>query len=94
MTTRYFPTLRSNRQFPDFATPSGDRLLERQWYKALAEASIDVLHFHDLRHEGISRLFEKGLTTEEVMQMSGHRTYAMLARYTHLRTDTLAAKLG
>jgi hypothetical protein len=38
--------------------------------------------------------FEKGLTTEEVMGMSGHRTYAMLARYTHLRAQKIADKLG
>ena len=53
--------------FPEFASPSGDRLLERQWYKVLAEASIVALHFHDLRHESISRLFEKGLILPEVM---------------------------
>jgi len=44
------------------------------------------LRFHDLRHEAISRFFEKtNLRTEQIMQISGHRTYAMLKRYTHLR---------
>ena len=47
--------------FTAFTGPSGDRLLERQWYKVLAETSIEDLHFHDLLHEGISRLFELGL---------------------------------
>jgi integrase len=69
-------------------------LLERQWYKVFAEASIVALHFHDLRHEGISRLFEKGLILPEVMQMSGHTTPAMLMRYTHLHVDPIAAKLA
>jgi site-specific recombinase XerD len=52
------------------------------------------LHFHDLRHGAVTRLFERGLSTEEVMGVSGHRTYATLARYTHLRAEGLAAKLG
>jgi integrase len=80
--------------FPAFASPSGDRLLERQWYKVLADTSIQALHFHDLRHEGISRLFEKGLILPEVMQMSGHTTPGMLMRYTHLHVDPIAAKLA
>lgn len=56
-------------------------------------AEIDGLRWHDLRHEAISRFFEAGLTTEQVMTMSGHITYSQLKRYTHLRTDDLAAKL-
>lgn len=40
---------------------------------------------HDLRHEAVSRLSEKGLSMEEVVAVSGHTTSAMLARYTHLR---------
>lgn len=43
-------------------------------------------------HEGISRLFEVGLTLPEVMQMSGHTTPTMLMRYTHLHVDPIAAK--
>ncbi|MGQ3671222.1 site-specific integrase [Xanthobacter sp. TB0136] len=46
---------------------------------------IDDLHFHDLRHEGISRLFEMGLTIPHVAAVSGHRTWSSLQRYTHLR---------
>ena len=80
--------------FPEFAGPSGDRLLERQWYKVLPAASVEELHFHALRHEGISRLFEFGLTLPEVMQMSGHTTPTMLMRYTHLHVDPIAAKLA
>lgn len=52
------------------------------------------LTFHDLRHEATSRLFEKGLTMVEVQAITGHKTIAMLARYTHLRADELAEKLG
>jgi len=56
--------------------------------------AIEDLHFHDLRHEATSRLFEKGLSTEEVMSITGHKTYQMLKRYTHLRNTDLHTKLG
>ena len=50
---------------------------------------IQDLHFHDLRHEAISRLFENtSLRTEQIMLISGHKTYAMLKRYINLRPDT------
>lgn len=43
------------------------------------------LHFHDLRHEGVSRLFEMGLNIPHVAAVSGHRDWKSLKRYTHLR---------
>jgi integrase len=46
---------------------------------------IDDLHFHDLRHEGISRLFEMGRTIPQVASVSGHRSWQSLQRYAHLR---------
>ncbi|TSP10640.1 site-specific integrase [Cupriavidus campinensis] len=47
--------------------------------------AIEDLHFHDLRHEGASRLFEMGLTIPHVAAVTGHRSWASLQRYTHLR---------
>jgi integrase len=46
---------------------------------------INDLHFHDLRHEGISRLFEMGCTIPQVAAVSGHRSWQSLQRYSHLR---------
>jgi integrase len=46
---------------------------------------IDDLHFHDLRHEGISRLFEMGWSIPQVAKVSGHRSWQSLQRYTHMR---------
>jgi integrase len=43
------------------------------------------LHFHDLRHDGVSRLFEMGLSIPQVASVSGHRAWSSLKRYTHLR---------
>lgn len=46
---------------------------------------IHDLHFHDLRHEGISRLFEMGWNIPHVAAVSGHRSWVSLKRYTHIR---------
>jgi integrase len=43
------------------------------WERVKRRAGISDLRFHDLRHEAISRLFEKGLTVPEVAMISGHR---------------------
>ncbi|MDP2785035.1 MAG: site-specific integrase [Sulfurimicrobium sp.] len=53
------------------------------------------LRFHDLRHEATSRLFERGVfDSMEVAAITGHKTLQMLKRYTHLRAEDLARKLG
>jgi integrase len=52
------------------------------------------LRLHDLRHEAISRLFERGLNVAEVSAISGHKELRMLQRYTHLRAIDLVARLG
>ncbi|MBP7721195.1 MAG: site-specific integrase, partial [Alphaproteobacteria bacterium] len=77
---RVFPGMTGNA-----ADHAWDRLIER--------AQIKNLHFHDLRHEAISRFFEKGLSIPEVALISGHRDYKMLFRYTHLKAEDLANKL-
>jgi integrase len=50
-------------------------------------------HFHDLRHEAVSRLVEAGFSDQEVSAISGHKSMQMLKRYTHLRAEDLVAKL-
>ena len=50
---------------------------------------IKNLRFHDLRHEGISRLFEAGYQIPEVAVFSGHKDWKMLARYTQLAAKSL-----
>ncbi len=64
------------------------------WRAALQHLKIENLHFHDLRHEAISRLFELGtLNVMEVAAISGHKSLNMLKRYTHLRAYQLVSKL-
>lgn len=63
------------------------------WRTMLAEAEIEDLHFHDLRHEATSRLFEAGLTTAEVMSITGHTTKEMVDRYSHYSAALVLKKL-
>lgn len=61
---------------------------------AIKDRNFPDLRWHDLRHEGVSRLFElTDLRENEIMAISGHLTPAMLTRYTHLRADRLGARL-
>jgi integrase len=68
--------------------------VKRAFIRARNRAGLEDLRFHDLRHEAVSRLFELGLSTMEVAAITGHRTLAMLRRYTHLDAAALALKLA
>lgn len=60
-----------------------------EWCKFL---SIKDLHFHDLRHECISWLFERGWDIPRVSGVSGHTTWSSLQRYTHLSSQEIHDK--
>ena len=66
----------------------------RAFERVCHRAAIDDLRFHDLRHEATSRLFEKGFNPMEVSAITGHKTLQMLKRYTHLRAEDLAKRMG
>ena len=59
----------------------------------IKNTQIQNLRFHDLRHEAISRLFEKGLNPMEVAAISGHQTLQVLKAYTHIKVSHLVDKL-
>lgn len=63
------------------------------WAGIKLALGMNDLHFHDLRHEAVSRLVEGGLSDQEVASISGHKSMQMLRRYTHLRAEDLVAKL-
>ena len=76
--------------FPGLTTMA----IKKAFSRATRRAGIEDLHFHDLRHEATTRLFEQGLNIMEVSSITGHRDLQMLRRYTHLRAEDLAKKLG
>ena len=64
-----------------------------QWRRLLLKTNIEDLRFHDFRHEGISRLFEKGWSIQEVALVSGHQSWSSLKRYANLKEEIILNKL-
>lgn len=52
-------------------------------------AAVTDLRFHGLRLEAVSRFVESGMSDQQVMAISGHKSAQMLRRYTHLRNQNL-----
>jgi integrase len=48
------------------------------------EPTIVDLHFHDLRHRAAASFFRMGLDIPQVALLTGHKTWAMLRRYTKI----------
>lgn len=62
---------------------------------ACNRAGLEDFHWHDLRHEAISRLAERGdLSILELSAISGHRTQRTLQIYVQMHASALAEKLG
>lgn len=55
--------------------------------------SVGTLRWHDFRHEAISRCFDDGWTSEQVMDFSGHVDIKSLLRYRHPKVDQSVARL-
>jgi len=66
------------------------------WVRLTKKHGIEDARFHDLRHEGLSRMFEvKSLNVPEVQLISGHLEPRTLMRvYANLRPKDLADKLA
>jgi integrase len=77
----------------DNVFPVTANALRLAWERLRRRAGVSGLRFHDLRHEAVSRFFEKGLNMPEVAAISGHRDPRMLMRYTHPKAEAIAAKL-
>jgi integrase len=68
--------------------------IKSTWRYMMASLCIEDLHFHDLRHEAISRLAEMGsFDLLEISAISGHKSLTMLKRYTHHQTSKLVKKI-
>jgi integrase len=73
----------------------GAQIITNTMVASCKKAELENLHFHDLRHEATSRLFENtDLDLMEIRAITGHKTLQMLLRYTHLRTARLADRLA
>lgn len=77
-----------------FIFPYDGDSVSNAFRKAREKAGVGEIRWHDLRHEGCSRLFERGLDAMTVSLFSGHKDLNMLKRYTHLTPKKVLAMLS
>jgi integrase len=73
----------------DLIFPYNSRSFSSLFPRACNELGINDLRFHDLRHEGVSRMFESGYSIEQVALVSGHKDWKQLQRYTQIKARSL-----
>lgn len=69
--------------------PYNSKSVGTAFTRACKALNIVDLHFHDLRHEATSRLFEQGYSIEQVATVTLHESWTELKRYTQLRPESL-----
>ena len=69
--------------------PIHPQTISKYFREACVALSIPDLQLRDMRHEGVSRLFEYGFQIQEVALVSGHKKWETLKRYTQLKPDEL-----
>jgi integrase len=71
--------------------PRDEQTVSKYFREACQALGIPDLHFHDLRHEGTSQLFEEGFEIQQVALVTGHKDWRNLRRYTQLSPESLHA---
>ena len=90
LTNRAVQILSGNQVKEGDVFKSSENAFRLGWHRAIKRAQIADLHFHDLRHEAISRMFENKMTVAEVASISGHKDPRTLMRYSHLAPSRTA----
>lgn len=73
----------------EFIFPYNGKSISAAFTRACHACGIEGLCFHDLRHEAVSRLFERGLPIHHVQMISLHESWNTLKRYTQLKPGDL-----
>ena len=71
-----------------FGSRNWDRF-RTAWENAVIRAKLTDLHWHDLRHTFASWAVQRGATLQEVKELLGHGSLAMVMRYAHLSPEHL-----
>ena len=94
LSTRAIQILETRRSQSETIFQMSPNAIKLAWQRKKKVIGFESVRFHDLRHEAISRLFERGLTIPEVASISGHSTPAMLFRYAHSDVRRLVEKMN
>jgi Phage integrase, N-terminal SAM-like domain/Phage integrase family len=65
--------------------------LQKAWSAARVAIGRPEIHFHDLRHAGLTWAARQGIPTRELMARAGHASSAAALRYQHATEDGDAA---
>ena len=66
--------------------PLNPKSMGKEFREACKILGIEDLHFHDLRHEGCTRLAEQSLTIPEIQKVSLHDSWSSLQRYVSVKS--------
>ena len=69
----------------DLLIPLSPKTIGSEFRNACKILGIENLRFHDLRHEGCTRLAEEGLTIPQIQQVSLHDSWSSLERYVSVK---------
>ncbi|MCL6249142.1 tyrosine-type recombinase/integrase [Acinetobacter sp. ANC 4945] len=69
----------------EYLIPLSPKTIGGEFRKACKLLGIDDLKFHDLRHEGCTRLAEQGFTIPQIQQISLHDSWGSLERYVSVK---------
>lgn len=83
-----------NGDLSEAALAKASSRMSGRWRTVARLAKCEDLHFHDLRHEATSRLFERTQMSDvQISRVTGHRDPRMLRRYANLRASDLALQM-
>lgn len=69
----------------DLLIPLSPKTIGGEFRNACKILGIEDLRFHDLRHEGCTRLAEQGFTIPQIQQVSLHDSWGSLERYVSVK---------
>ena len=78
----------------DLLIPLSPKTIGGEFRNACKILGIEDLRFHDLRHEGCTRLAEQGLTIPQIQQVSLHDSWGSLERYVSVKKRKKTIELG
>lgn len=73
--------------------PLNPKCIGKEFTEACKVLGIQNLRFHDLRHEGCTRLAEQNFAIPQIQKISLHRSWSSLERYVSLNTRSDVLKL-